>query len=287
MARARRAGGAGREPARERATIQSVTPTVCALMGIEPPRICEAPPLDAAVSVARATAGKKPITRCLIYAPDAVGEHLLKIDPSFFDPLLRVASVRARLRSVHPPKTPVCFASMFTGAAPEAHGIRRYERPLLRADTLFDALVRAGKKVAIVAVADCSIDIIFRERPIDYFSEKYDPEVTARALALIEGNRHDLVLAYHQAYDDLLHASGPSAPRAFLAARAHVDAFVGLCSATDSHWAAHSRVVVFAPDHGAHRDPVTGRGDHGDDSPEDMEVGHFYGIRAGAPPRVG
>src|SRR5258706_14345046 len=54
------------------------------------------------------------------------------------------------------------------------HGIKRYERPVLSCDTIFDALARAGKKVAIVAVRDSSIDLIFRERPIDYFSPTYD-----------------------------------------------------------------------------------------------------------------
>jgi hypothetical protein len=34
---------------------------------------------------------------------------------------------------------------------------------VLACDTVFDALVRAGKKVAIVAVRDSSIDLIFRD----------------------------------------------------------------------------------------------------------------------------
>jgi hypothetical protein len=254
-------------------------------MGIAPPAICSVPPLDGVLGAKRSAVGDAAITRCLIYAPDAMGEHLLRVDPSFFEAALRVAPIRARLRSVTPPKTPVCFASMFTGADPAAHGIRRYEKPVLRADTLFDALIRAGKKVAIVAVADCSVDIIFRERAIDYFTERYDGEVTVRACELIEADRHDLVLAYHQEYDDRLHETEPFAPRAFLAARAHIDSFVKLSAAIDEHWSSHARAILFAPDHGAHCDPVTGRGDHGEDSAEDMEVGHFYGIRPGRIPR--
>jgi hypothetical protein len=275
-------------------TIQSVAPTVCALMGIAPPEACEVPALDAVLTAAenaigagsssdRAGGGAGTVHRCLIYAPDAMGEHLLAVDPSFYEATLRVAPVRVRLRSVLPPKTPVCFASMFTGAGPATHGIRRYERPVVRTDTLFDALIRAGRKVAIVAVTGCSIDLIFRERAIDFFSEKDDVDVTARAVALIEEDRHDLVLAYHQEYDDRLHETEPFAPRAFLAARAHIGAFATLSEAIDRHWAVHPRAILFTPDHGAHRDPASGRGDHGEDSAEDMNVSHFYGIRAGGP----
>lgn len=262
------------------ATIQSVTPTVCSLMGIDPPTSCEVPPLDAVLAAAGETA-RGTVRRCLIYAPDAMGEHLQAVDPAFYEGALRVAPVRVRLRSVTPPKTPVCFASMFTGAEPATHGIRRYERPIVRTDTLFDALIRAGRRVAIASVTNCSVDLIFRERAIDYFSEGNDADVTSRALALIEADAHDLVLAYHQEYDDRLHETEPFAPRAFLAARGHISAFAQLSEAVDRHWAAHPRAILFTPDHGAHRDPASGRGDHGDDAPEDMNVSHFYGIRAG------
>ena len=46
---------------------------------------------------------------------------------------------------------------MYTGAQPEVHGIRKYEKPVIRIDTLWDALVRAGKKAAIVADNKCSM----------------------------------------------------------------------------------------------------------------------------------
>ena len=119
--------------------------------------------------------------------------------------VVSASDVQVELRSMTPPKTPVCFASMFTGAPPEVHGIRKYERPVLTCDTLFDALARAGKRAAIVAVRDCSMDIIFRSRPIDYFTEDYDPQVTERALELVRDGNHDFIVAYNQEYDDTLH----------------------------------------------------------------------------------
>jgi hypothetical protein len=172
---------------------------------------------------------------------------------------------------------------MFTGRPPASHGIRTYEKPVLRCETLFDRLVSAGKRVAIVAVRDSSIDRIFRGRAIDYFSERYDPEVTERTLRLLEEDRHDFVLAYHQEYDDTLHRTTPRSEEAVEALKKHVDAFVRLARAAHEHWAPYDRVLGFVPDHGAHVDPQTGKGTHGLDIPEDMEVRHFYGVfRRGA-----
>jgi len=168
---------------------------------------------------------------------------------------------------------------MFPGAGPERHGIRKYEKPVLSIDTVFDAFARAGRRVAIVAVHDSSIDRIFRGRALDYFSEKYDPWVTEKALALVAADRHDLVVAYHQEYDDVMHATGPLAPRALRGARNHVEAFADLAAAFDSAWARHPRALVFAPDHGAHPDPATGGGAHGTAADADMDLAHYWAIR--------
>ena len=196
--------------------------------------------------------------------------------PDLFAEIARLAPVTVPLRAVFPPKTPVCFASMFTGAPPADHGIRKYERPVLQCDTLFDALVRAGRRVAIVAVTDSSIDRIFRRQNLDYFSGDYDPDVTARAIALIEADEHEFILAYHQEYDDLLHENdpvlGPGHPGVPTPCR-RVRELVG---AADQYWLGHDRAMVFAPDHGAHLDPETMTGTHGEDIPQDMELMHFY-----------
>ena len=257
-------------------TIQAVTPTLCRLLGMDVPALCVVPPLEPVLRAARASVGEGTIERCLVFAPDAVGNHLQPGYPDLFTEIARLAPAAVPLRAVFPPKTPVCFASMFTGAPPAKHGIRRYEQPVLRCDTLFDALVRAGRRVAIVAVADSSIDRIFRSRNLDYYSESYDPDVTARAIALIEADEHEFILAYHQEYDDLLHETTPLSDSAILAFRHHVAAFGKLVEAADAHWLGHDRVVVFAPDHGAHLDPETMTGTHGEDIPEDMELTHFY-----------
>jgi hypothetical protein len=185
------------------------------------------------------------------------------------------------MRSVVPPVTPVCFSTMFTGQPPATHGIRTYEKPILTCETLFDRLLGAGKRVAIVAVRDSSIDRLFRERAIDYFSEEYDPDVTERTLQLIAANEHELLLAYHQEYDDTLHRTTPRHPDAIEAMQRHVASFVRLAEAVEVAWGSRNRLLGFVPDHGGHIDPVTGTGTHGIDTPEDMDVQHFYGVFRG------
>jgi predicted AlkP superfamily pyrophosphatase or phosphodiesterase len=170
---------------------------------------------------------------------------------------------------------------MFTGAGPSEHGITKYEKPVLRCDTVFDAFARAGRRVAIIAVKGSSIDTIFQGRTVDYFSEDYDPQVTARTQAVLEEGMHDVVLAYLQEYDDTLHRTTPFSPDALQAMRNNIAAFDHLCEILDQAWARYDRAILFSPDHGGHIDPATGRGTHGLSSPDDLEVLHFFGVRSG------
>jgi hypothetical protein len=182
------------------------------------------------------------------------------------------------LHAAFPPKTPVCFASVFTGAPPEIHGIRRYEKPVLACETLFDVLIKAKRKVAIVAVRDSSIDLLFRNRSIDYFSEAYDQEVTARALTLLAEDTHDLVVVYHQEYDDQVHQTEPFSESCIAAMHNHVSSIEKLVTAANNAWRGKTWAAIVAPDHGAHLDHKTQRGDHGANITEDMAVSHWYSV---------
>jgi predicted AlkP superfamily pyrophosphatase or phosphodiesterase len=262
-------------------TIAGITPTVCDLMDITRPALSTAGAFAPVIERIKAKCGLIRFDKCLIYAPDALGTLFIGKHPEIF------AAVRARaphaieLRSMFPPKTPVCFASMFTGALPEAHGIRKPERPVLGCDTLFDSLIRTGKKPAIAAVKDSSIDQIFRGREMDYFSEEYDPQVTTRALRLLKGDEHDFILAYHQEYDDSLHATTIESGRSLTAARNHAASFVELCAAAHDRWEQYNHLVIFTPDHGGHDEFVTNHGTHGEDITEDMLVTHFFAAQHG------
>lgn len=263
-------------------TICSVTPTLCALLGTTPLPSASAAVSDEVIREADRVFGDGHVQRCLVFAPDAMGSHLTHNDPGLFRPVEAIAPLKLSLRAVIPPKTPVCFASMFTGLTPDRHGIKSYEKPVLTCKTIFDILPGEGIRVAIVAVEESSIDLIFRRRKVDYFSEKNDEQVTNRVLTLLEEDRHDFILAYHQDYDDALHRSTPFSEEAMKAAEHHIVEFARLSAAIDRYWGSFNRVILFAPDHGAHIDAENGRGTHCEDIPEDMEVCHYWGFRKNA-----
>jgi predicted AlkP superfamily pyrophosphatase or phosphodiesterase len=254
--------------------VASVTSTVCDLFGIPRPADCVAPPF----SEVAAFAARRTVTKALVFAADAIGAHLVRSYAEAFEPVARHAPTSVEACAVMPSVTPVCFASMFTGAPPDTHGIRKSERPTLTCDTLFDALSRAGRRVAIVAVENSSIDLIFRNRRIDYFTETYDEEVVERTLNLVAADQHDFILAYQQEYDDKMHATVPRSPEALRAMANHVRNFDRVARAARDRWATTSHAVAFVSDHGTHIDPSTGRGTHGSNMADDLEVRLFWGV---------
>jgi len=247
-------------------------------MQIPPPKLSTTSLIENLVEAKRGIIGERPVEKCFVYAPDAIGEGLFRDYSGEFEPVIGLAPVQVLLRSVVPPKTPVCFASMFTGALPETHGIRKYEKPVLSCDTLFDTLLRAGKKVAVVAVEGSSIARIFLNREIDYFIEEYDQQVNDRVLRLLRDDDYDFILAYNQEYDDIMHRTTPRSEDAIGAMRNHIAGFEHLAEAFLKRYEDDTRLILFSPDHGTHLNPETGRGDHGLDIPEDMEVRSFWGI---------
>ena len=173
------------------------------------------------------------------------------------------------------------FASIFTGAQPEVHGIHSYTKPVLECDTFFDALARENNKVAIVSVKNSSIDLIVRNRDVSYFSEDDDHAVAERTLEVIRGDEYDAIVAYQADYDDNLHQSEPFSEICIQALVQHIQDFKRIAEVANMHWKDKGHVVAFAPDHGAHINPSTGKGDHGLDIPEDMDIFHCYGIYTG------
>ena len=260
-------------------SIASLTPTICHLLGVEPPGVSKEPVLDMVISALDQR--NFPLEKCLIVSPDGVGAHLWRTQESELSKLLALVPLQVPLRAVFPPVTPVCFASIFTGAQPVVHGIHSYTRPVLQCDTFFDALVRAKKKVAIISVKDSSIDLIFRNREIAYFPEVDDKAVTQRVLEVIRCDEYDVIVAYQADYDDNLHLTEPFSPICIQALVQHIQDFKEMAEAAILQWKNVGHVIAFAPDHGAHTNPATGKGDHGLDIPEDMDIFHCYGIFAG------
>ena len=217
------------------------------------------------------------VDRVLMYNPDAVALWLFEKYTDLFLPVLRHIRCTLPLRTVMPSVTPVCFGTMYTGAEPSVHGIRSYTKPVIRTDTVFDALIRAGKKPCIVSTGNDSMSRIFLERSMDYYIVDTPDEANARAAALIAEDRHDLIAVYNGNFDSTMHKFGPESPEALEALRHNVHAFDTLAKEVRTHWTEHRTLIAFAPDHGCHE--IDGAcGSHGLDMPEDMNIVHFYGI---------
>ena len=255
------------------------TPTVCALNGMPEPPDCGgtaiAPVVDQAVHLTGSDAG---IRKTLIFCPDAVGEKHRQLYPDQLARVERLAELRFLSSAVLPSVTPVCYATIFSGASPEVHGIRKYEKPVLTIQTLFDVFAEAGKNVAIVAVNGCSIDTIFRKRNVDYYSTRNDAISHRITRRLIEENEYDLIVSYFYNHDHLAHVTGCDSPETVQALKTAVDYFETLVADTDRFWGGFNRLVTWTPDHGNHAvSPSAGA--HGENIPEDMLVNHFYRIR--------
>lgn len=78
--------------------IDSVTPTVCSLMKIQPPRGASAQPIT---EIIKASKGKT-IKKVLLYAPDAIGEWLFQAHKDEFKDVMAEAPIQVPVRSMIP-----------------------------------------------------------------------------------------------------------------------------------------------------------------------------------------
>lgn len=255
----------------KRWSIRQIAPTIARVLGAGNPALANLPPIRPVVRAA-GTVGK-----CLVYAVDAVPEWMLGGRPGLFPNVRRIFGRPLRAASTHPSVTPVCFASMFTGASPRRHGLVSPPKRVLRCDSVFDRVLAAGRRAAMVSVKGQSLDVLFRRRAMDHFSERYDPQVLSRTVALVRGGRHDLIVAYNQAYDDAIHASHPTSRRALRALRQYDAGARRLFRAVSRFWAGEDRLFLLVTDHGCHAGP-DGRGAHGRRVPADMRVPLFFRV---------
>ncbi|MBQ4088983.1 MAG: alkaline phosphatase family protein [Clostridia bacterium] len=250
-------------------SLTSLAATLADAIGIERPEKAN-PPIGALAALA----GK--VDRIFMYNPDAVALWLYQKYTVLFDDVVKHTSLALPLCSVMPSVTPVCFGTMYTGAYPEVHGIRKYAKPVIKIDTIFDAIIRAGKKCAIVCDNECSMGKIFLERDMDYFYFDDVDAINAKAMELINEDKYDLICVYNGNYDSTMHKNGTEAPVSIEALKHNVAAFDMFATAIKENWTGHDTLIGFAMDHGCH-DIDGGSGSHGLDMPEDLNIMHFYG----------
>ena len=263
-------------------SLDTVCAALCYAMDVEPP--AHAAPANETLKkfIDQAFGGEK-CDRIFMYNPDAIGQWIDEKYPHFLQEVKDRTQLRLPLRTVMPSVTPVCFGTMYTGAQPAVHGIQKYEKPVITIDTIFDAFLRAGKRVAIIGHGTCSINCIFLERQLDYFPVKNIEEVNAVAARLIMEDQHDLIVCYNGNYDTRCHSHGPEAVETLTELHMNSHAFSVLNELIRQSWKIHNTLMGFAMDHGSHATDFISKtngkhylGHHGKDIPEDLNICHYY-----------
>ena len=214
--------------------------------------------------------------RAVLYHADAVGLYIWQQYTSLFAPVYKHTSMAIPFLSTVESVTPVAHASMYTGLDPEGHGIKTYVRPQLTCDTLYDQLIKAGKKVAIVAMEDSTFLHIFTGREMDYFSAKNAAEIKEISLELLAKDSYDLISIHTFEYDNAAHHYGPESKEALNAVSIEAEVFDILASELNKFAGKHRILLSYSPDHGQHL-TEGGNGAHGSTMLEDMNILHFFG----------
>lgn len=245
-------------------------------MGIDSPAQAALPNSTLCRYLEESLAGQK-VSRVFMYNPDAIAQWIYQKYPHMFTEVLQRTDIAIPFCAVMPSVTPVCFGTMYTGAQPEVHGIQRYVKPVIRIDTLFDALIRNSKKAAIVSTTGDSMSKIFLEREMDYFIYDTVEQVNAKACALIMKDQYDFIAVYNGNYDTYMHKYGPESKEALGELRSNIRTFGIFWELISEHWKTHDTLIGFAMDHGCHE--IDGNcGSHGLDMEEDLNITHLYKV---------
>lgn len=254
--------------------------TLCAAlayaMGIDPPKYAAPKNRELVNYIDKVFDGEK-ADRVVMYNPDAIAQWIYQKYPDYLNSVKGNTDKEIYLSTVMPSVTPVCFGTMYTGAQPSIHGIQKYEKPVITIDTIFDRLIDAGKKVALITYGKSSLGKIFLDRNMDYyhFEDGGIDAVNAKAMEVILRDEHDFIVIYNGNYDSVMHKNGPESARALSELRSNDHIFGVISNLIKTHWKHHNTLVGFAMDHGCH-EIDGGCGSHGLDMPEDINIVHCY-----------
>lgn len=255
-------------------SLDTLCAALCKVMGVDAPENAALPCETLTEYVDKVFAGKQ-ADRIFMYNPDAIAEWIYRKYPHLMQEVIDRTDIEIPFCTVMPSVTPVCFGTMYTGAQPEVHGIKAYVKPVITIDTIFDAMIRAGKKCAIVSTARDSLSKIFLEREMDYYIYETVEEVDAKAAELIIEDKYDFMVVYNKDYDSKMHKFGPEGIEALAELRSNSEDFAMFDVLIQRYWKEHNVLVGFAMDHGCH-EIDGGAGSHGLDMPEDLNIVHFY-----------
>lgn len=256
--------------------ITSVASTILESLGIKNPDMAQSNVILNTL-INKKTNGRG-ADRVFMFNPDAVALWLYQKYTALFTNAVLCSDAALPMLSVMPSVTPVCFASMYTGVMPEVHGITAYKKPVLKQNTVFDELIKCGKKCAIVSTEGDSISKIFLERNMDYYIYETEEEVNEKAIELIKEDKYDLIVVYNGNYDSTMHHTGPESKESIDVLKENIKTYSDFVSLIKNEWKDHDVFYAFAPDHGCHE--IDGdSGAHGLCMEEDMNIIHFYGVK--------
>jgi predicted AlkP superfamily pyrophosphatase or phosphodiesterase len=235
-------------------------------MGLPPPSGSEGSALEEVV------AQMTPQKRVAIILLDALGISTWQFAADRMPNFTRLAEGKLlALRSVLPCSTPVCLASIITGASPEAHRVRE-RTDEIEVETVFALIRRAGMVSAVAGRRSSSTGLLlarYSDRAFLAPSNK-DEEVEHKLLLCIE-QEPAFVFVQLLDIDNAGHAHGPESEES-LAACQRTDARMGRMLSAVSLRGYGSVIMA---DHGQHT--VKGangsvRGTHDGSTEEDMIV---------------
>jgi predicted AlkP superfamily pyrophosphatase or phosphodiesterase len=248
-------------------SLTSIAPTISQVMGLRPPRQAESPP------IAEAAAGLEGAGRLALIILDAFGLATWQAHREAAPAFAALANeALLTLRSVLPCKTPVCFATIATGAEPEVHSVRKRQDEM-KAETVFHVL-REQKRTSAVAGRDASSARIVLSRFADFArvaASNTDAEVLDLALDVVATKTPDFLLVQFLDIDNAGHRAGPGSPES---RQAVADTDRRLASLLDA-LTHHGYALLVTADHGQHdrrQEDGTVGGEHDASVPADLRV---------------
>lgn len=242
-----------------------LAPSICRILEIDVPKNSETAHLPEIVECLEG------VKRLAVIVEDAFGvstwEKAWDYSP-FFNTL--AAFHYTHISSVMPSITPVNFATMLTGASPEAHKIKdRTEK--LELETIFDTLRAEGKTSGTAARRLSSLGILISPHADNPGIALSNTDEEVRKIACTQiSNRCDLVWVQLLDIDDASHKNGPYS---FQAMKAVKRADNNLRVIAETAYKEDYGVISLA-DHGQHSITKAGEieGTHGSGSYEDTTV---------------
>jgi hypothetical protein len=143
-------------------------------------------------------------------------DRFREAEKPYLEKMMGGGVVYESVETVYPARTVVCFSSMFTGAAPEAHGITSnlVLKLGLKVESVFDVLRRAGKKGRLVGIAhliDAFGDDVASVTSVAH-NDKIDQNLIAAARRELEEHDPELLILQLLAVDQNGHTRGTYYP---------------------------------------------------------------------------